>query len=159
MHTSKCLHKIGEKMMMEDENSRDKLKLGAVLYEKLYLKLPDRDLSWRYELIRYVHFGFIEVSSGSSCNMTKTNFILRGYCTPDQFFACLCIFLKNYNKFFSRREYNLTLPAISVACPKLAQSQYNVLLNFICVWVRVEVKGEFISLTDTADDSHTIHRV
>ena len=35
--------------------------------------------------------------------------------------------------FFSRREYNLTLPAISVACPKLAQSQYNVLLNFICV--------------------------
>ena len=22
---------------------------------------------------------------------------LRGYCTPDQFFDCLCIFLKNYN--------------------------------------------------------------
>ena len=22
--------------------------------------------------------------------------ILRGYCTPDQFFDCLCIFLKNY---------------------------------------------------------------
>ena len=23
--------------------------------------------------------------------------LLRGYCTPDQFFDCLCIFLKNYN--------------------------------------------------------------
>ena len=25
--------------------------------------------------------------------------ILRGYCTPDQFCNCLCIFLKNYNTF------------------------------------------------------------
>ena len=25
------------------------------------------------------------------------NWCLRGYCTPDQFFDCLCIFLKNYN--------------------------------------------------------------
>ena len=24
-------------------------------------------------------------------------FFLRGYCTPDQFCECLCIFLKNYN--------------------------------------------------------------
>ena len=24
-------------------------------------------------------------------------FVLRGYCTPDQSYDCLCIYLKNYN--------------------------------------------------------------
>ena len=30
-------------------------------------------------------------------NNSKLTPTLRGYCTPDQFFDCLCIFFKNYN--------------------------------------------------------------
>ena len=93
------------------------------------------------------------------CESSISNFVKIYSCQKSWLSAEIFFLVKLGELFFSRREYNLTLPAISVACPKLAQSQYNVLLNFICVWVRVEVKGEFISLTDTADDSHTIHRV
>ena len=32
---------------------------------------------------------------------------LRGYCTPDQFFDCLCIFLKNYNTLVASKIYFL----------------------------------------------------
>ena len=28
---------------------------------------------------------------------------LRGYCTPDHFIDCLCIFLKNYNTFVTSK--------------------------------------------------------
>ena len=30
--------------------------------------------------------------------------LLRGYCTPDQFFDCLCIFLKNYKTLFNKKD-------------------------------------------------------
>ena len=36
-----------------------------------------------------INFTSVEISHKSNG--------LRGYCTPDQFFDCLCIFLKNYN--------------------------------------------------------------
>ena len=34
---------------------------------------------------------------------------LRGYCTPDQFFDCLCIFLKNYNTLVRNISYLLPM--------------------------------------------------
>ena len=37
--------------------------------------------------------------------ISRNNFLntLRGYCTPDHFFDCLCIFLKNYNTFVTSK--------------------------------------------------------
>ena len=33
---------------------------------------------------------------------------LKGYCTPDQFCGCLCIFLKSYNTLLTSKIYFLT---------------------------------------------------
>ena len=48
-----------------------------------------------YVLLRYrfiCHLAFIHLVWNIIDHLP-----LRGYCTPDQFFDCLCIFLKNYN--------------------------------------------------------------
>ena len=68
-----------------------------------------RELTWRnlevMKLVSYVSqqrgspwidaFGIFH---NDSCLLElRGSMVLRGYCTPDQFLDCLCIFIKNYN--------------------------------------------------------------
>ena len=53
-----------------------------------------------------VHSKIIKITTFMSWILIwNVHIVFREYCTPDQFFDCLCIFLKNYNTLITSKMF------------------------------------------------------